>query len=141
MPRRIDWAGDAIARMIARPAIAAGHGRRRMSSAHRPQNPPAATAPSAAPAAVAAAVRRERLRPTAARAPTRESTAGNKVSAASIVSNTAIAEEIASPLRNPTPRTSMPRSATITVRPANRTARPAVSIASITAPRTSPPRR
>ena len=58
-----------------------------------------------------------------------------------MVSSTAIAEEIASPLRKLTPSTNMPSRASITVVPANSTARPAVYIAPMVEARTPVPLR
>ena len=54
------------------------------------------------------------------------SSAGISVTAAVIVTSTTIAEATATPLRKLTPSTSRPSSATITVAPANSTARPDV---------------
>ena len=75
------------------------------------------------------------------RLPTRANRAGSAVRAAVMVSSTAIADEIASPLRKVTPSTTMPSKASITVVPANSTARPAVSIAPTVASRTLLPSR
>ena len=111
--------------------MAAGHGRRRTSSAQRGQKAPCP------PEAVA----RPRRRVLPIRAPTFDRRAGSSVSDASIVSSTAMADDTARPVRNPTPSTSIPSSATITVMPANRTARPDVSIAATTASWTLPPLR
>ena len=54
------------------------------------------------------------------------SSAGISVTAAVMVVSTTIAEAMATPLRKLTPSTNSPSSATITVAPANRTARPDV---------------
>ena len=61
--------------------------------------------------------------------PKTPSSAGSKVTAASTVKTTVSAEATARPFRKLTPRTRMPSSATHTVLPANRTARPEVSMA------------
>ena len=54
------------------------------------------------------------------------SSAGISVTAAAIVTSTTTAEATATPLRKLTPSTNSPSSATITVAPANSTARPEV---------------
>ena len=60
------------------------------------------------------------------------------MSEATSVSSTAITAAIASPYMNATPVANMPSRAITTVVPASRTARPEVSIASITDCSTSP---
>ncbi len=67
-----------------------------------------------------------RSRRDSARMPIIPSSAGMRVTAAVIVTSTTIAEAKATPLRKLTPSTSRPSSATITVAPAKRTARPDV---------------
>jgi hypothetical protein len=61
--------------------------------------------------------------------PTKPSTAGSSVTAASIVIRTPIEMPTARPRIMSSPMVNMPITAMITVQPANRTARPAVSIA------------
>ena len=75
------------------------------------------------------------------RRPIMPSSAGRSVSEANMVKATASAEATAGPRRKVTPSRSMPSSATITVVPAKKTARPAVSIAVTTASWTSSPSR
>jgi hypothetical protein len=58
--------------------------------------------------------------------PKKPSSAGISVTAAVIVTSTTIADATATPLRKLMPSTKRPSSATITVAPANRTARPEV---------------
>ena len=65
--------------------------------------------------------------------PTKPSTAGSNVTAASTVTATTAAAPMPNPLMNDRPIASMPSNAMITVRPANNTARPDVSMAVITA--------
>ena len=65
--------------------------------------------------------------------PTKPSTAGSSVTAGTTVTATTAAAPMPSPLMNDSPIASMPSNAMITVRPANSTARPDVSIAVITA--------
>src|SRR5436305_5675537 len=65
--------------------------------------------------------------------PTKPSTAGRSVTAAATVTATTHAAPIPSPLMNDSRIASMPSNAMITVRPANSTARPEVSIAVVTA--------
>ena len=71
------------------------------------------------------ASRRRSLRDST-RMPIIPSSAGISVTAAVIVISTTIAEATATPLRKLTPSTNRPSSATITVAPANSTARPDV---------------
>ena len=70
-----------------------------------------------------------RCRRLSTRIPNTPSSAGSRVTAASTVNTTVSAEAIARPFRKLTPRTRMPSSAMHTVLPANRTARPEVSMA------------
>ena len=72
-----------------------------------------------------ASSRRRSLRDST-RMPNIPSSAGINVTAAVIVTSTTIAEATATPLRKLTPSTNRPSSATITVAPANSTARPDV---------------
>ena len=63
--------------------------------------------------------------------PTKPSTAGSSVTAAATVTATTAAAPMPKPLMKERPMANMPSSAMITVRPANSTARPDVSIAVI----------
>ncbi len=128
-PRSIDRAGIAMTSMTASPATTAGHGWRPTKRAQRAHIPSSA----------AGRARRRDGRPT--RLPTYASNAGSIVRLASMVSSTASADATASPSRKLRPSTTMPSSAMITVVPANSTARPAVSIATIVAGATSAPDR
>ncbi len=65
--------------------------------------------------------------------PTKPSTAGSRVTAASTVHATTAAEPMPRPLMNDRRMASMPTRAMITVRPAKSTARPEVSMAVTTA--------
>ena len=65
--------------------------------------------------------------------PTKPSSAGSRVTAASTVTATTDAAPMPSPLMKASPIASMPSRAMMTVSPANTTARPAVSIAVTTA--------
>ena len=75
------------------------------------------------------APKRRRWRRESTRMPKTPSSAGSRVTAASTVKTTVSAEATARPFRKLTPRTRMPSSAMHTVLPANRTARPEVSMA------------
>ena len=83
----------------------------------------------AEPGAGAPAASRRRCRRLSTRIPNTPSSAGSRVTAASTVNTTVSAEATARPFRKLTPRTRMPSSAMHTVLPANRTARPEVSMA------------
>ncbi len=73
--------------------------------------------------------------------PTNPSEAGSNVTAASTATITAEEVPSANPFKNDSPISSIPSNEIITVTPANTTARPAVSIASIVAANGSPVRR
>ena len=71
--------------------------------------------------------------------PKKPSSAGSSVTAVAIVKSTVTVAAMPTPLRNDTPRMSSPSSATQTVAPANRTARPDVLSARSTACSTGRP--
>ena len=91
--------------------------------------------PTRATASNPAAIRpRHRVRST--RSPANPSSAGSSVSDAATVTATTAAALMARPWMKATPITSMPSSEITTVNPANRTDRPAVSMATCTDSRT-----
>ena len=91
--------------------------------------------PTSAIATRPAAIR-PRHRVSSTRSPAKPSNAGSNVSDAATVTATTDAAPTARPVTNVTPMTSMPSSEITTVNPANRTDRPAVSMAIVTDSRT-----
>ena len=136
VPRRMCSAGVASASRTSTATTTAGHGRAWMNSDQRAQR--------GLSAAAAAAARRSRpgigRRSRSIQSPDLLSTAGRTVSAPTIVRSTASADAIAAPCRNDSPSSSSPSSAMITVQPAKKTVRPAVSIAMSSAASRSTPR-
>jgi hypothetical protein len=125
MPSRRCSTGSARTSITTAATVASAAGRRCTVSAHLVHAPSA----SVTVAAAGCAPRRPRCRRLSTRRPKTPSSAGSSVSAASTVQATVSAQAIASPLRKLKPRTRMPSMQTQTVLPANRTARPEVSIA------------